>query len=39
MMPQSPVLRMISMVPHDWPVNEYKSLAKVMPGSRLVKKM
>lgn len=38
MSPQSPVLNTTSMVPHDLPVSTYKSLAKVMPGSRFVKK-
>lgn len=36
--PQSPVLKTTSMVPHDFPVRTYKSLAKVMPGRMLVKK-
>ena len=36
--PQSPVLNTTSIVPHDFPVSTYRSLAKVMPGKRLVKK-
>lgn len=36
--PQRPVLKTTSMVPHDFPVRTYKSLAKVMPGRMLVKK-
>jgi hypothetical protein len=39
MRPQSPVLNTTSMVPHDLPVNVYKSLAKVIPGRRFVKKI
>lgn len=39
MIPHKPVLRTISMVPQDWPVSEYRSLAKVMPGNKFVKKM
>ena len=38
MTPQSPVLKTTSIVPQDFPVSTYRSLAKVIPGSKLVKK-
>ena len=38
MIPQSPVLKTTSIVPQFLPVKTYKSLAKVIPGSILVKK-
>lgn len=37
--PQSPVLNTTSIVPHDLPVRVYRSLANVIPGRMLVKKM
>ena len=37
--PTRPVLNTTSIVPHDWPVSTYKSLANVIPGSMFVKKM
>lgn len=37
MTPHSPVLNTTSIVPQDFPVCTSKSLAKVMPGSKLVK--
>ena len=36
--PQRPVLKTTSIVPQLLPVKTYRSLAKVIPGRRLVKK-
>lgn len=38
MMPHRPVLNTTSIVPQFCPVRTYRSLAKVMPGRRFVKK-
>ncbi len=36
--PHKPVLKTTSIVPQFFPVNTQRSLAKVIPGSRFVKK-